>query len=77
MFTAHTVSTGLANSMKGSQKSLTSGMYLTFYYLGGATGSFIPSIIYKHFGWDIMLYCFVFILSFVVLLTFKNRRLFV
>lgn len=76
MFTTHTVSTGLANSMKGSQKSLTSGMYLTFYYLGGATGSFVPSVIYKHFGWDIMLYCFVFILSFVVILTFKNRRLF-
>ena len=32
MFTVHTVSTGLANSMKSSQKSLTSGMYLTFYY---------------------------------------------
>ena len=76
MFTAHTVSTGLANSMKGSQKSLTSGMYLTFYYLGGATGSFVPSVIYKHFGWDIMLYSFVFILSLVVILTFKNRRLF-
>ncbi len=77
MFTVHTVSTGLANSMKSSQKSLTSGMYLTFYYLGGATGSFIPSIIYEHFGWDIMLYSFVFILCIVVILTFKNRRLFV
>lgn len=77
MFTVHTVSTGLANSMKGSQKSLTSGMYLTFYYLGGATGSFVPSVIYEHFGWDIMLYFLVFILCVVVILTFKNRRLFV
>lgn len=77
MFTVHTVSTGLANSMKSSQKSLTSGMYLTFYYLGGATGSFVPSVIYEHFGWDIMLYCLVFILCVVLILTFKNRRLFV
>lgn len=77
MFTVHTVSTGLANSMKSSQKSLTSGMYLTFYYLGGATGSFVPSVIYEHFGWNIMLYSFVFILCIVVILTFKNRRLFV
>ena len=76
MFTVHTVSTGLANSMKLSQKSLTSGMYLTFYYLGGATGSIIPSIIYEHYGWDIMIYTFVFILVFVFLLTYKNRRLF-
>ncbi|MDZ7818444.1 MAG: MFS transporter [Aliarcobacter sp.] len=76
MFTVHTVSTGLANSMKSSQKSLTSGMYLTFYYLGGATGSFVPSIIYEYFGWNIMIYTFVFILGFVFLLTYKNRKLF-
>lgn len=76
MFTVHTVSTGLANSMKSSQKSLTSGMYLTFYYLGGATGSFIPSIIYEHYGWNIMIYTFVFILLIVLLITYKNKKLF-
>lgn len=76
MFTVHTVSTGLANSMKGSQKSLTSGMYLTFYYLGGATGSFLPSIIYKHHGWDIMIYTFVFILAMVLFIVYRNKNLF-
>lgn len=76
MFTVHTVSTGLANSMKSSQKSLTSGMYLTFYYLGGATGSFFPSIIYEHFGWNIMLYGFVFILFIVIFFIYGNRNLF-
>ncbi|MBL3519806.1 MFS transporter [Arcobacter lanthieri] len=76
MFTAHTVSTQLANSMKASQKSLTSGMYLTFYYLGGALGSFIPSIIYKSFGWDMMLYVFGVISFIVVLVVFLNKRLF-
>jgi MFS transporter, YNFM family, putative membrane transport protein len=76
MFTVHTVSTGLANSMKASQKSLTSGMYLSFYYIGGATGSFLPSIIYKYFGWDIMIYCFAFILLVVLVVTYKSRGLF-
>jgi len=76
MFTTHTVSTQLANSMKVSQKSLTSGMYLTFYYLGGALGSFIPSIIYKSFGWDIMLCVFALISFIVVLVVFFNKRLF-
>ncbi len=76
MFTVHTVSTGMANSMKSSQKSLTSGMYLTFYYLGGATGSFIPSIIYEHYGWNFMIYTFVFILLIVFILTYKNKKLF-
>ncbi|MFX4231234.1 MFS transporter [Aliarcobacter butzleri] len=76
MFTAHTVSTQLANSMKSSQKSLTSGMYLTFYYLGGAMGSFLPTIIYKNFGWDFMIYLFALILVVVEVVVFINKKLF-
>lgn len=76
MFSVHTVSTQLANSMKSSQKSLTSGMYLTFYYLGGAMGSFFPTILYKNFGWDIMIYVFVGILLFVLTTIFVNRKIF-
>ena len=76
MFTIHTVSTGLANSMKSSQKALTSGMYLSFYYFGGATGSFIPSIIYEKFGWDMMIYSFIGILSLLILIVFKSKSLF-
>ncbi|AXK48158.1 MFS transporter [Aliarcobacter trophiarum] len=76
MFTTHTVSTQLANSMKASQKSLTSGMYLTFYYLGGASGSIVPSYIYKAFGWNIMLYVFIVLLLLVSFVVFFNRKLF-
>lgn len=76
MFTVHSVSTGLANSMKTSQKSLTSGMYLTFYYLGGAFGSYIPSIIYENFGWNSVIYMFCSILLLTMLLVIKRRKLF-
>ncbi|MDX4025348.1 MFS transporter [Aliarcobacter skirrowii] len=76
MFTAHTVSTQLANSMQKSQKSLTSGMYLTFYYLGGATGSLVPSMIYKAFNWNIMLIVFVILLLVVALVVALNKDLF-
>ena len=76
MFTVHTMSTGLANSMKSEQKSLTSGMYLTFYYFGGAMGSFLPSIIYEHFGWDIMVYTFICILFLMFVLVYKNKKLY-
>ena len=76
MFTVHSVSTGLANSMKDSQKSLTSGMYLTFYYLGGAFGSFIPSIIYEKFNWNIVIYMFCGILLMIVFLIINKKRLF-
>ncbi|MCV6607539.1 MAG: MFS transporter [Campylobacterales bacterium] len=76
MFTVHTVSTGLANSLKSSQKSLTSGMYLTFYYLGGAIGSFIPSIIYEKYNWDIVLFLFGFVLLLTILVVIKTKKYF-
>ena len=76
MFTVHSVSTGLANFMKASQKSLTSGMYLTFYYLGGAVGSFIPAIIYSKYGWNVMIYMFMGILILVSVLVFFRRKIF-
>ena len=76
MFTVHTVSTGLANSMKESQKSLTSGMYLSFYYLGGALGSFLPSIIYEKFGWNVVIYMFCIILLITFILVISKRKLF-
>ncbi|MDX4059851.1 MFS transporter [Aliarcobacter skirrowii] len=76
MFTAHTVSTQLANSMQKSQKSLTSGIYLTFYYLGGAAGSLVPSMIYKAFNWNIMLIVFVILLLVVALVVALNKELF-
>lgn len=76
MFTIHTVSTGLANSMKSSQKALTSGMYLSFYYFGGASGSFVPSIIYEKYGWDVMIYCFILILILMSVVVYKSKGLF-
>jgi YNFM family putative membrane transporter len=76
MFTIHTVSSGLANSMKEEKKSLTSGMYLTFYYIGGAFGSIIPSIIYEQFGWNIMIYSFIFILISMIVVVYKSRKIF-
>jgi len=76
MFTVHTVSTGLANSMQNSQKSLTAGMYLTFYYLGGAMGSYLPSLVYERFGWDVVIFILALIVLFTLILTQKQKHLF-
>ena len=76
MFTVHTISTRIANSLKASQKALTSGMYLSFYYIGGAVGSIIPSIVYAKFGWDITIFMFVGMLLFILIFVHINRRLF-
>lgn len=76
MFTVHTVSTRIANSLKASQKALTSGMYLSFYYIGGAVGSIVPSIVYANYGWDMTIYMFVSMLLFILTFVYINRRLF-
>ncbi|TLP40764.1 MFS transporter [Arcobacter arenosus] len=76
MFTIHTLSTRIANSLKASQKALTSGMYLSFYYLGGAVGSIIPSIVYAELGWNFTIYMFLVLLAFAFLFVFLNRNKF-
>ncbi len=76
MFTVHTLSTRIANSLRSSQKALTSGMYLSFYYIGGAVGSIVPSIIYEKFGWNNTLIMFVFLLIFILVFVFLNRKLY-
>ena len=74
MFTVHTVSTRLANSMRESQKSLTSGMYLTFYYIGGAVGSILPSLVYEHLGWNTTIAMFAFALIAIFIFVNLNKH---
>lgn len=76
MFTIHTVSTRIANSLRSSQKALTSGMYLSFYYIGGAVGSIVPSMVYSKFGWDITIYMFLTMLFLILIFIHLNRKLF-
>lgn len=76
MFTIHTVSTRIANSLKASQRGLTSGMYLSFYYIGGAVGSIIPAIVYDKFGWDITILMFGTLLIFILIFVLLSRKLF-
>ncbi|WP_321468493.1 MFS transporter [Halarcobacter sp.] len=76
MFTIHTVSTRLANSLKASQRGLTSGMYLSFYYIGGAVGSIIPAIVYDKFGWNMTILLFATLLVFIMFFILLSRKLF-
>jgi len=62
MFTIHTVLSGFINKISKQNKALTNGLYLSFYYTGGAIGSFFPGILYKFYGWN------VFLLSMIVVL---------
>jgi len=52
MFLVHATASGLVNRLAGSEnRGLTNGLYVAFYYSGGAIGSFVPGLIYRAFGW--------------------------
>lgn len=76
MFIIHTLSTRIGNSLKDTQKSLTSGMYLSFYYIGGAVGSVIPPFVYQHFGWEATIFMCSSILVAIFIFIYKSRILF-
>jgi len=76
MFVIHTLATRIANSLKSSQKSLTSGMYLAFYYIGGTVGSIIPPYIYLHYGWENTIFLFFSIVCIIFILVYKNMKIF-
>ena len=76
MFIVHTVSTRIANSLKQTQKALTSGMYLTFYYIGGTVGSIIPPMFYQLYGWNNTIYLCMFLLFIIFIFVYLNRKIF-
>lgn len=53
MFLVHATASGLVNRLAaGENRGLTNGLYVSFYYAGGAVGSYLPGLIYKQFGWN-------------------------
>jgi YNFM family putative membrane transporter len=51
MFLTHATATGLLNRLAKEHKGMINGLYVAFYYGGGAIGSFLPGYIYREFGW--------------------------
>lgn len=67
MFLIHATASGLINRMAGNDnRGLTNGLYVSFYYAGGAIGSFAPGLIYRAFGWN----AFLLLLTAICLLGF-------
>lgn len=53
MFLVHSVLSGFLNHRATERKGLVNGLYISFYYAGGALGSFLPGHLYRHFGWEV------------------------
>lgn len=63
-FITHSVASGYLNSLAKEHKAISNGLYVSFYYCGGALGSFVPSVVYNHTSWWVFL---AFISSFLVI----------
>lgn len=53
-FLAHAVMPGYMNRLAQARQApagLVNGLYLACYYLGGALGSWLPGLLYRHHGW--------------------------
>ncbi|MDR0762260.1 MAG: MFS transporter [Campylobacteraceae bacterium] len=63
MFMVHSIAAGFVNKLAHERKSITNGLYLSFYYAGGTFGSFLPGVFYQHLGW----HAFLLFLGFMLL----------
>ena len=50
-FIAHSNAAGFVNRQAKEHKGIANGLYVSFYYMGGALGSFLPGFVYNYLGW--------------------------
>lgn len=57
MFIIHATAAPLVNRLSMASASLTNGVYVSFYYCGGALGSLLPGLLYQAYGEYAFLSC--------------------
>lgn len=63
-FLTHATATGVLNRYMLHSRGVVNGLYIAFYYGGGAVGSYLPGYAYRSYGWG----GFILVLTVVVLL---------
>jgi YNFM family putative membrane transporter len=63
-FLTHATATGVLNRYMSHSRGVVNGLYVAFYYGGGAVGSYLPGYAYRSHGWE----GFILVLTAVVLL---------
>jgi MFS transporter, YNFM family, putative membrane transport protein len=71
LFMAHSLLSGFVNKLSQENKALANGVYISFYYMGGTMGSFLPGVFFEHFGWKAFLLSLLVML--IMALGFTNR----
>lgn len=74
MFLVHSVAAAEVNQRCSSNKNIVNALYVTFYYSGGVLGSYVPGLLYQHFGKYLFLSSLLCVTSIglMVLLTLKD-----
>ncbi|CUU88769.1 putative transport protein [Campylobacter hyointestinalis] len=75
-FLTHSIASGFINKMAESHKGISNGLYVSFYYGGGALGSFVPGFVYMFGGWGLFLSLItvISIISLISVLVLKNDK---
>lgn len=67
-FLIQTVGPAFVNARSSEHKGVVNGLYISFYYAGGALGSFAPGLIYHAYGWNVFIFCLLAVLGVAVFL---------
>lgn len=54
-FLAHSIASSTINRLAHLHKPIANGLYFSFYYCGGALGSFVPGFFYSSFSWGVFI----------------------
>ena len=74
-FLTHATATGYLNHYVTAYKGVVNGLYVAFYYGGGAIGSYLPGYAYRSFGWGGFITVLMVVLVIALLLALRLLRI--
>lgn len=72
MFLIHATLSGYVNHIAKEHKGVVNGIYVSVYYLSGTLGSWLPVLLYRHYGWQAVI---LFSITILTLSIFFIRQL--
>lgn len=74
LFMAHSLLSGFVNKMTIENRAIANGVYISFYYMGGTFGSFIPGYFFENYGWSGFLFFLQAMLCFSYFCIYKMKK---
>jgi YNFM family putative membrane transporter len=74
MFLVQTTAPGVVNRLAPNRGGVVNGLYLSFYYAGGALGTYLPGYVYRQFGWTVFVLSLTGLLAVALFLASGLRR---